>query len=247
MPSKGPHGARLARISAHQAASAVRVQHHDRAENGGPAPWRGHRRHEHGQSGRPHAQAHRRQADRSGTAAGYPRLFGVQGESPGCAARLPTGTRTGSRVRIDPDSEAIVTIGSKEGLAHLMLATWTAAIRSWFRNPSYPIHIYGAIIAGADIRSVRTTHRDGLLRGAGARDPRILSEAADDGAGFPEQSDRAVRRSGLLPARGRTGARARHLRRARSGLRRHRVRRLPGPLRSCKCPAPARWRSSFSR
>ena len=55
------------------------------------------------------------------------------------------------------DKEAIVTIGSKEGLAHLMLATLERGDTVLVPNPSYPIHIYGAIIAGADIRSVRMT------------------------------------------------------------------------------------------
>jgi len=58
------------------------------------------------------------------------------------------------QVDIDPDSEAIVTIGSKEGLAHLMLATLDRGDTVLVPNPSYPIHIYGAVIAGADIRSV---------------------------------------------------------------------------------------------
>jgi alanine-synthesizing transaminase len=61
------------------------------------------------------------------------------------------------QVEVDPDSEAIVTIGSKEGLAHLMLATLDRGDTVLVPNPSYPIHIYGAIIAGADIRSVRIT------------------------------------------------------------------------------------------
>src|SRR5687768_9841927 len=60
-------------------------------------------------------------------------------------------------VELDPDKEAIVTIGSKEGLAHLMLATLERGDTVLVPNPSYPIHIYGAIIAGADIRSVRMT------------------------------------------------------------------------------------------
>ena len=60
-------------------------------------------------------------------------------------------------VELDPDSEAIVTIGSKEGLAHLMLACLERGDTVLVPNPSYPIHIYGAIIAGADIRSVRMT------------------------------------------------------------------------------------------
>ncbi|HZH56522.1 MAG TPA: alanine transaminase [Burkholderiaceae bacterium] len=57
-------------------------------------------------------------------------------------------------VQIDPETEAIVTIGSKEGLAHLMLATLDRGDTVLVPNPSYPIHIYGAVIAGANIRSV---------------------------------------------------------------------------------------------
>jgi alanine-synthesizing transaminase len=57
-------------------------------------------------------------------------------------------------VEVDPDTEAIVTIGSKEGLAHLMLATLDRGDTVLVPDPSYPIHIYGAVIAGADIRSV---------------------------------------------------------------------------------------------
>lgn len=57
-------------------------------------------------------------------------------------------------VSFDADTEAIVTIGSKEGLAHLMLATLDRGDTVLVPDPSYPIHIYGAVIAGADIRSV---------------------------------------------------------------------------------------------
>ncbi len=60
-------------------------------------------------------------------------------------------------VDIDPDTEAIATIGSKEGLAHLMLATLDRGDSVLVPDPSYPIHIYGAVIAGADIRSVPLT------------------------------------------------------------------------------------------
>src|SRR5688500_10000360 len=60
-------------------------------------------------------------------------------------------------VELDAELEAIVTIGSKEGLAHLMLACLERGDTVLVPNPSYPIHIYGAIIAGADIRSVRMT------------------------------------------------------------------------------------------
>ena len=60
-------------------------------------------------------------------------------------------------VDIDPETEAIVTIGSKEGLAHMMLATLDRGDVVLVPNPSYPIHIYGAVIAGAETRSVRMT------------------------------------------------------------------------------------------
>ncbi|MCD8338732.1 MAG: aminotransferase class I/II-fold pyridoxal phosphate-dependent enzyme, partial [Burkholderiales bacterium] len=58
-------------------------------------------------------------------------------------------------VDLDPATEAIVTIGSKEGIAHLMLATLDRGDTVLVPNPSYPIHIYGCIIAGADVRSFR--------------------------------------------------------------------------------------------
>ncbi len=57
-------------------------------------------------------------------------------------------------VDLDYDSEAIVTIGSKEGLAHLALATVGPGDAVLVPNPAYPIHPYGFVIAGADIRMV---------------------------------------------------------------------------------------------
>jgi len=57
-------------------------------------------------------------------------------------------------VDLDPDTQAIVTIGSKEGLAHLALATVGPGDAVLVPNPAYPIHPYGFVIAGADIRHV---------------------------------------------------------------------------------------------
>ncbi|MCP5448185.1 MAG: alanine transaminase [Chromatiaceae bacterium] len=57
-------------------------------------------------------------------------------------------------VKLDPESQAIVTIGSKEGLAHLALACVGPGDSVLVPNPSYPIHPYGFVIAGADIRHV---------------------------------------------------------------------------------------------
>jgi alanine-synthesizing transaminase len=57
-------------------------------------------------------------------------------------------------VDLNPESEAIVTIGSKEGLAHLALATLGPGDVVLVPNPAYPIHPYGVVIAGADVRHV---------------------------------------------------------------------------------------------
>ena len=57
-------------------------------------------------------------------------------------------------VDLDPDSEAIVTLGSKEGLAHLAMAIVDRGDAVLVPNPSYPIHPYGFILAGADVRHV---------------------------------------------------------------------------------------------
>ncbi len=65
--------------------------------------------------------------------------------------------KTRFSVEIDPEKEAIVTIGSKEGLGHLAMATLSAGDTVLVPNPAYPIHPYGSVIADADIRHVRLT------------------------------------------------------------------------------------------
>lgn len=60
-------------------------------------------------------------------------------------------------VSLNPETEAIVTIGSKEGLAHLALAVTGPGDSILVPNPAYPIHPYGFVIAGADIRHVPLT------------------------------------------------------------------------------------------
>jgi alanine-synthesizing transaminase len=57
-------------------------------------------------------------------------------------------------VDLDPDRETVVTLGAKEGLAHLTLATITPGEVVLAPDPTYPIHSYAAIIAGGDLRSV---------------------------------------------------------------------------------------------
>ena len=57
-------------------------------------------------------------------------------------------------VSVDPENEAIVTIGAKEGLSHLILATISPGDVVFAPNPTYPIHPYSVIIAGGDLRSI---------------------------------------------------------------------------------------------
>ena len=63
-------------------------------------------------------------------------------------------------VDLDPESEVVVTLGSKEGLANLAQAITAPGDVVLAPNPSYPIHTFGFIIAGASIRSVPTTPDD---------------------------------------------------------------------------------------
>ena len=62
--------------------------------------------------------------------------------------------KTRYNVDLDPETEVITTIGSKEGLAHLAMATLGPGDAVLVPNPAYPIHPYGFVIAGADIRHV---------------------------------------------------------------------------------------------
>jgi alanine-synthesizing transaminase len=57
-------------------------------------------------------------------------------------------------VDLDPVTEAIVTIGSKEGIAHLCLAVLDDADTVAVPNPSYPIHIFGPVIAGSQVQHI---------------------------------------------------------------------------------------------
>ena len=67
---------------------------------------------------------------------------------------IATWYKTRYNVDLDPDTETIVTIGSKEGIAHLCLAILDSRDTVIVPNPSYPIHIYGPVIAGAHVVSV---------------------------------------------------------------------------------------------
>ena len=64
-------------------------------------------------------------------------------------------------VELDPETEAIATIGAKEGLSHLVLATMGPGDIALVPSPTYPIHTFSVIIAGADVRSISLTTGEG--------------------------------------------------------------------------------------
>ena len=67
-------------------------------------------------------------------------------------------------VDVDPESETIVTLGSKEGLANLSSAITNPGDVILAPNPSYPIHPFGFIIAGADVRSIPIGPEEDLMK-----------------------------------------------------------------------------------
>jgi alanine-synthesizing transaminase len=67
-------------------------------------------------------------------------------------------------VTLDPETEVIATLGSKEGLANLSAAITSPGDTIMVPNPSYPIHQFGFIIAGAAVRSIPATPDDDMLR-----------------------------------------------------------------------------------
>ena len=67
-------------------------------------------------------------------------------------------------VDVDPDSEVIVTLGSKEGLANLASAITSNGDKVIVPNPSYPIHPYGFIIAGASVLSIDSSPNENFIK-----------------------------------------------------------------------------------
>ena len=59
-------------------------------------------------------------------------------------------------VELDFDEEALATIGAKEGFSHLVLAATSPGDVVFVQSPTYPIHLYAPVIAGADVRAIRT-------------------------------------------------------------------------------------------
>lgn len=82
-------------------------------------------------------------------------------------------------VSLDPETEAVATLGSKEGLAHLSLAMLSPGDVVFAPDPTYPIHTYAPIIAGADVRSIPIGPGPGFFRGPAGRDAPDMAQAQD--------------------------------------------------------------------
>ena len=184
----------------------------------------------------PVARHRRAQARRGRREAGEPPLLDVAGLPKLREAIAGYYQRTWD-VTLDPELEITNTIGSKEGFSHLMWVLLDRGDAAIVPSPSYPIHIYGPLFAGADLRQVpmrslaHPEERDGFAeeffdRLTAAYDigwpkPRVLVHVV------PAQPDGGDRRAAVHAAGGRLLPRAGDDRRPRLRLRRRRLRRLP--------------------
>jgi alanine-synthesizing transaminase len=90
--------------------------------------------------------------------------YSVSRGIPGLRRALAGYYRRRFNVSVDPETEVIATLGSKEGLANLAAAITSPGDTILVPNPSYPIHQFGFIIAGAAVRSVPATPDEDMLR-----------------------------------------------------------------------------------
>jgi alanine-synthesizing transaminase len=90
--------------------------------------------------------------------------YSVSAGIPGLRRALATYYRRRFDVELDPETEVVATLGSKEGLANLASAITSPGDTILVPNPSYPIHQFGFIIAGAGVRSIPATPDEDMLR-----------------------------------------------------------------------------------
>ncbi|MBF0864222.1 MAG: LL-diaminopimelate aminotransferase [Gluconobacter potus] len=97
---------------------------------------------------------------------GNPRAHGysVSRGIPGLRKAMANYYERRFNVSLDPETEVIATLGSKEGLANLAAAITSPGDTILVPNPSYPIHQFGFIIAGASVRSIPATPDEDMLR-----------------------------------------------------------------------------------
>ncbi len=90
--------------------------------------------------------------------------YSVSQGIPGLRRALAAYYQRRFNVDLNPDTEVVATLGSKEGLANLSSAITSPGDTILVPNPSYPIHQFGFIIAGAGVRSIPATPDEDMLR-----------------------------------------------------------------------------------
>lgn len=90
--------------------------------------------------------------------------YSVSQGIPGLRRALASYYQRRFNVELNPDTEVVATLGSKEGLANLASAITSPGDTILVPNPSYPIHQFGFIIAGAGVRSIPATPDEDMLR-----------------------------------------------------------------------------------
>ena len=137
--------------------------------------------------------------------------------------------RTKYNVELDPETEAIVTIGAKDALAHLLFAIIGPGDAVVSPNPAYPIHQYGVIMAEGHACMLPMPDSGNISQRPGASLQHVVAQAEDDSDFVSAQSHHAMRGPAILPRHRGAGRAARHHDRARLRLRRHLLRRLQAP------------------
>ncbi len=118
--------------------------------------------------------------------------------------------QTNYGVELDPETEAIVTIGAKDALAHLLFATVGPGDVVVSPNPAYPIHQYGVIMAEGHACLLPMPDAATFLNAPGGPLPHRLAQAQDAADLLPAQPHHHLRGPGFLPRDRPPGAPARH-------------------------------------
>ena len=124
--------------------------------------------------------------------------YSVSAGIPGLRRALATYYRRRFDVELDPENEVVATLGSKEGLANLASAITSPGDTILVPNPSYPIHQFGFIIAGAGVRSIPATPGRGDVARAGSGGAAFGAQADGADRQLPVESDRAYGRPRFL-------------------------------------------------
>ena len=209
----------------------------------------GHHRPGHGQPRQPDPAAYRRQAGRDGAGPAHRTAIPSARASPGLRRALAGYYQRRFDVKLDPETEVVATLGSKEGLANLASAITSPGDTILVPNPSYPIHQFGFIIAGAAVRSMPGHAGRGHAAGAGPRGAAFGAEADRADRQLPFQPDGLSRGPRLLPRDRRVRPPARDLDHVRPCLCRDLFRRQGRRRRSCRCRGrrTSRWSSPACR